>query len=224
MSSVKKYKSSGKRTARAINVTRRTAVEHREWPAPSIRVPEIQAFDLSQNLSVTISGQILGGWMAVPSAAGAPDRQGLRISPVCFHAKVYAYCTTSSVATGTNPDNMMRLIWFQSRLPAPTPGTVLAFPNQFMSHYNLSNLGQGEEDASIKILSDRVVHFKPQISTGSYCEDQFTKKDLLVDVLRYTNYAAADPINGSIWLYAVSNASVSPPTLAAQCRLYYTDV
>jgi len=196
-----------------------------EWPAPSIRNMEIYAFDVTNTVATTTTWSVQNGLIAVPSTAGVQDRQGLRINPVMLDIRLRVDGSTTGLYAANTPDHFVRVVVFQSRYAAPIGLDVFA-SNNILSPYNMSHIGQSREDANIKVLDDRMVHIRPLMQVSTAYQVQIPNSQLLVKALRFGDYTATDPVNGSIYIAYITNctsAAGTRPNFSYVSHLLYTD-
>ncbi len=215
-----------RRKANSRKAMSRNALQKREWPRPSIRNMEVYAFDVVNTMTTGTSWVVQNGLIAVPSTAGVQDRQGLRISPVALEINFFVRGKTTGSYSANTPDHGVRIVVFQSRYAAPVGTDVFAYSANILSPYNLAHVGQSREDANIMILDDRVVPVAPLYKLSHYYNVTIDASTLLVKAMRFADYTASDPINGSIYIAYITDCTsggVTVPTVSYVSHLLYTD-
>ncbi len=197
----------------------------REWPPNSPSGKELYYFDVASTITPSAAWTVYNGLCAIPSTAGVPDRQGLRVTPIAFEAHLMVRGDLNSGYSTGNFDCSVRVIFFQARYAAPIAADLLVSSSLINSPYNMAHIGQGAADATIKVLYDEtfVIARAAQISYSA--QIRVSVPDLLVKHMRFADYTATDPVNGGIYLAVFTDNTIPSRygTVHAYTRLLYND-
>ncbi len=197
----------------------------REWPPSSPSGKELYYFDVTQALAPSAAWTVYNNFCAIPSTAGVPDRQGLRVTPIAYEADIQVRGDNGSGVSTSNFDASIRIIVFQARYAAPIASDLLVSTSAINSPYNMAHIGQSAADATIKVLYDENLPVCKAARITYNLRLRIPAADLMVKHMRFADYTASDPVNGGIY-YAIFTDNTLPAkfgTISVYSRILYND-
>ena len=198
------------------------------WPKSGPSFLETYAFDTAFTNVTSAAGVVQGTLASIPSGSGAQARTGLRVTPVALQIRLSVSASKNSEVFG-NPDYEVcraRVILIQSLYNTPAIADVLGGAVlSVLSPYNISYVGQGKEDAQIKVLWDKTYSFTYGASLSSADLIDIPASQMLTKQLRYASAATAEPVHGAFYLISITDQSLAAnmPIVVSQPRLLFHD-
>jgi hypothetical protein len=182
---------------------------------------EVYAFDTGTSTASGLAWTLIPGMTAIAQGSGLGGRQGLRITPIQFEARVFIIANSGTVIGGAVfPGSALRIIFFQCNYVGPLIADVVNIPS-VITNYNAAFVGQ---DARVRILSDEVLISSVGAQIHHSRHYKIDAPQLLVKNMRYTDAAGTDAAKGGIYCLVLTNATAGVPTVTINTRLHYTDV
>lgn len=156
-------------------------------------------------------------------AAGtlATDTIGESITPVRLRLKFGV-----SVASGTPERAIVRVVIAQSRGPITTPtlaDLLQSNVNFVLSDYDTQRVGLPGARSYLHVLYDHCVVVDPAGPSLKFLKVTIPRKKLRKLRFEPSTVAANDVLDGSLWLFLVSDKSSNFPEVKYYSRLEYTD-
>ncbi len=194
--------------------------------APSLI--EIKGFDSALNTAFAAAASISADVIQIPSAGGVEDRQGLRVSISELQIRYSVQGTTGSGGPfGVGTNYLSRVIVFQTSRQGIAVADVLdnTLGLNVYSPYNLANVGQDLNDASVYILHDKTYNLNPAHYSSADFTGYISAKEFPIQNPRYASAAAAAPLHGGVQFLVVCNQTVAGqfPLLIGSTRLLFSD-
>ncbi len=197
----------------------------REWPPNSSPGKELYYFDTNNGVTPSASWTVYNGLCAIPSTAGVPDRQGLRVTPIAFEWNFVLGGDNGSGFGTASVDASVRIILFQTRYAAPIAADLLTSTTLITAPYNMAHIGQSQADATIKVLYDHTFAISKAAQSTYPVAVTIPASDLMVKHMRFADYTASDPVNGGIYFALFTNNTLPAKfgSLYYHTRLLYND-